>query len=218
MYHLLTLPVVDFFGYGISKFVYPDEPVHHNRRWFLVHTYINTLATIYNFHDTYLCFSNPMLYPALPMSAGSFFATDMVVWGHLYHILVFYPYLKPNEWFHHIIMMSINGVSVYFLHNKAQAASAFFLCGLPGMIDYFLLWCVKMKFLEPKIEKLVYLFITTYIRSPGAVIVSYASIPYLMNCPTWGMTLYGSLLVGLNFWNGQYYMMRSCIDYGSYIK
>lgn len=220
MYELLSLVGIDLMASLISKYYYPNEKVHHNRRWFFIHTYINLLATVYNLSDTILVLSRPDIYPQLQMSPDSWYATNIVIMGHLYHMIFFYPYLKPHEWFHHLIMMSFNGVSVYILQNKAQAASAFFLCGLPGLIDYFLLWNVKMGWLDKKIEKDVYLYLTTYIRSPGAVMVTYASIPYLYSQylnEEYGMFLYGSLLVGLNFWNGQYYMMKSCVDYSKNI-
>jgi hypothetical protein len=212
-----SLILVDLSATFISKYFYPCQEVHHNRRWFLIHAYINLLATVYNFSDTFLVLSQPDIYPPLQMSADSWYATNIVIMGHLYHMVVFYPYLKDHEWFHHIIMMGFNGVSIYILQNKAQAACAFFLCGLPGLIDYFMLWNIKMGWMDKRIEKDIYLYLTTYVRSPGAVMITYASIPHLYSQyanEEYGMFFYGSFLIGLNFWNGQHYMMKSCIDYG----
>lgn len=151
------------------------------------------------------------------MSPESLTATNIAVWAHIYHMVVFYPYLKPDEWFHHLVMMTFNGVSVYVLGNKAQAASAFFLCGLPGLIDYSMLWGVKMNWISKSWEKWTYLYLTTFIRSPGAVMVTYASLLQLPCLQSRWMVAYCMVLTGLNFWNGQYYMMKSCRDMGTYI-
>jgi hypothetical protein len=214
---LLLLPFVDLLAISFSRYVYPDEKVHHNRRWFLIHTFVNGLVTYYNWNDLCLCFKDPHINPSLPMSNGAFFATNIMIWAHIYHMIVFYPYLKPDEWFHHLLMFTFNGISVYIFKNKAQAASAFFLSGFPGFFDYFLLWCVKMKFISPLLEKNIYLYITTFVRSPGAVSVTLISIPSLLSCKSSLRFWYSAVLIGLNFWNGQYYMMRNCIDYGKWI-
>ncbi len=214
---LFSIPLVDFIACGISRYFYPSEEIHHNRRWFFIHTYVNGLVTYYNWSDTVLALTQPTKYPLLPMSDNSFMATNIVVGAHIYHMLVFYPYLKPDEWFHHLIMMTFNGVSVYILGNKAQSASAFFLCGLPGLIDYAMLWGVKMNWIPKSYEKWTYLYVTTFIRSPGAVMVTYASLFQLGELETRWMMAYCALLTGLNFWNGQYYMMKSCRDHQRYL-
>lgn len=218
MDYRLTVPLVDIVAITLSKCFYPDEEVHHNRRWFLIHTYVNGLVTWYNYTDLKECLLQPMSHPQLPMSVGAYYATDMMIVAHFYHMIVFREKLRQDEWFHHLIMMTFNGISVYYFHNKAQAASAFFLSGLPGLIDYALLWCVKMKFILPETEKRIYLYLTSYIRSPGAIIVSYISLPYISKLESWPIFIYSGFLVGLTFWNGQYYMKKSCVDYGKYIS
>jgi len=213
-----TIPLADLTAIVLSKIYLPKEKVHHNRRWFLIHAYVNGMVTWYNWSDLVNCFLYPYSQPQLPMSQNSYLATDLMIMAHIYHMIVFRKKLKSDEWFHHLIMLSFNGISVYYFRNKAQAASAFFLSGLPGLIDYFMLWCVKMKFIPSILEKKVYLYLTTYIRSPGAIIVTYTSLPYILQIKSWPMFLYSSLLVLLIFWNGQYYMMKNCIDYGKYIS
>ena len=212
MLHLLLIPTVDIFSILVSKFFYPDEQVHHNRRWFMIHAFVNGLVTYYNFGDLMLCMRDPLKYPLLPMSQDSFFSTDIMIVSHFYHMTFFYPYLKKDEWFHHLLMMSLSGTSVYILGNKSQASYAFFLSGLPGLIDYSLLWGVKMKFVPPWLEKNVYLYLTTYVRSPGTMMVTCLTVPHLARFDGW-MWSYCGLLATLNFWNGQYYMMKSCRDH-----
>ena len=212
-----SIPLVDSISCGISKFFYPNEEIHHNRRWFFIHTFINGLVTYYNFSDTYLVLTNPIKNPMLQMSPDAFSATNVVVAAHVYHMVVFCDKLKPDEWFHHLVMMSFNGISVYILGNKAQAASAFFLCGLPGLIDYSMLWGIKMGWVPKEYEKWTYLYVTTFIRSPGAVVVTYISLSQLHLLKEHWMLGYCALLAGINFWNGQYYMMKSCRDHERYL-
>ncbi len=85
------------------------------------------------------------------------------------------------------------------------------------MIDYTMLWGVKMNWIPKSYEKWVYLYVSMFIRSPGAVMVTYASLfqlPLLQ--PRW-MLGYCVLLIGINFWNGQYYMMKSCRDHERFL-
>ena len=70
-------------------------------------------------------------------------------------------------------MCGFNGLVFYHQGLKIQSVTAFFCSGLPGMIDYFLLYLVKLDLLDKKIEKDVYLFLTTYIRSPGCLLIMF---------------------------------------------
>jgi hypothetical protein len=218
MFSLLLIPIIDLTSCVISKIFYPNEKVHHNRRWFFIHTFINGLVTYYNFSDTVLSLTDPSKYALLPMSSGAFFATNIVIFAHVYHMVVFYKELKKDDWLHHLIMIPFNGVSVYILGIKLQSASAFFICGLPGLIDYSLLYMVKMNWIPKSYEKWIYLYITTFIRSPGSVMVSYISLSYLSAIQDRRMLYYCMLLIFLNFWNGQYYMMKSCRDHEKYLN
>lgn len=212
----IIIPITDYISCFIHKCFYPRQKIHHNTRWFLIHAVINSLVTYYNFWDTYLCLTDPVKWCLTPMSQESFFATNIAFTAHIYHMIIFYKYLKPEEWFHHLVMLSINGLSVYILGIKSQSASTFFLCGLPGMIDYYLLWSVKMGLVDKKIQKDIYLYLTSFIRSPGATIISYSSLLALNEVENYWLKLYYLLLISINFWNGQYYMMVYCKDYGIY--
>ena len=216
-YYLFWIPYVDLISCGISKYFFPGQKIHHNRRWFFIHTFVNGLVSYYNLSDTLLTLTQPEKYSLLPMSSNAFMATNTAIAAHFYHMIIFYDELKPEEWFHHLIMMTFNGLSVYVLGNKLQSASAFFLCGLPGFIDYGMLWLVKMNWIPKRYEKWTYLYLTTFIRSPGAVVVTYVSLSQIFKIESTTRLGYCLLLTGLNFWNGQYYMMKSCIDHQMFV-
>ena len=58
--------------------------------------------------------------------------------------------------------------------------------------------------------KKIYLFLTTYLRGPGACILSFIN---LYNNYQNFIAVLSSTLV---FWNGQYYLMKTSFDYGKY--
>ena len=88
------------------------------------------------------------------------------------------------------------------------------MSGFPGMIDYFLLWLVKMNMIDKQIEKVAYKHISTWIRSPGCLLTFCFGLNRLIH-PETKNDLYISLINSfLAYWNGQYYMMLTCEAYG----
>ena len=71
-----------------------------------------------------------------------------------------------------------------------------------------------MKFVDPMMEKGVYVLISTWLRSPGCMFVTFLTREFLLNADTIFDKLFISICIILNFWNGQYYNMLTCIDYG----
>jgi len=205
--------LLDFFSYGLTSFLTKQKP-HHNSRWFFMHFIVNSIVTIYTFEDFKYCLKNYNSCPLTDISNDSYFATQLVILLHIYHLIVFNKYLKEDDWIHHITMCIFNGGVFYYQKKKIQAVTAFFCSGLPGMIDYYLLYLVKIKYLDKKFEKNIYLFLTTYIRSPGCVLTTLLAVPYFLEKQTNLDYLISLISIGLVFWNGQYYMKKTCIDYG----
>jgi hypothetical protein len=214
---LAFLYLVDTFSYFLTKYITQKNDVHHNARWFFIHFIINTIATFCNYGDLIFCLKNIDGCTLENTSPQAYFATELVLITHIYHMLFFYKDLKRDEWIHHI-SMSLTGLVFYYQALKIQSVACFFCSGLPGMIDYFLLYLVKIKKLNPKYEKIVYLYLTTYIRSPGCILTAFLTIPYFQREQL--KDDYSVLLVfiSLIFWNGQYYMAKTCIDYGKKLR
>ncbi|HIB76043.1 MAG TPA: hypothetical protein EYO58_00200 [Flavobacteriales bacterium] len=137
---------------------------------------------------------------------------------HIYHVVFFFKYLTYNEWFHHCLMIGVSGALSILYPSKIIVMGIWFMSGFPGMIDYFLLWMVKMGWMESITEKYIYTIITMFLRSPGCILVFFTAIPHLNN-PTMSRK-YISLFLNalLTLWNGQYYAMITCVDYGSRLK
>jgi hypothetical protein len=210
---LLLIASLDIIGYLISSLINNKNP-DHNTRWFFIHFIINGIVTYYNFEDLKYCLKNIESCTLEHASPNAYYATDLVMLAHLYHILVFYNHLKSQDWLHHLTMCGFNGPVFYYQHLKIQSVTAYFCSGLPGLIDYFLLYLVKNNLLNKKIEKDIYLFLTTYIRSPGCVLTTLLTIPYFLRPQIMFDYLISFISIMLVFWNGQYYMKKTCIDYG----
>ena len=208
----LFVGFLDGLSYFTTKFY--TNKVHYNARWFFIHFNINLLVTIYTLPDLLDCLKDHEICTLEKSSPMAYLATELVLISHLYHSIVFYPYLKKDDIIHHVSMCGFNGMVFYYQGLKIQSVTSFFCSGLPGMIDYFLLYLVKIGKLDKKIEKEVYLFLTTYIRSPGCMLNTFLIIPFFKREQYLFDLLISFFATLLVFWNGQYYMSKTCIDYG----
>jgi len=189
-----------------------------NTRWFFIHCWVNLIASINTYKDLTYCIKNIEKCTLEKISSEGFYSAKLVLLLHFYHMVVFYKHLKYSDWFHHVVMTSFNAPLLYYKRLKIQSVVIFFLCGLPGFIDYFLLYLVKTKLIDIKIEKNIYLFLSSYVRSPGSLLAVFLSIPYFLREQTHFDYTVSFIGISLIFWNGQYYMSKTCKDYGKKYK
>ena len=95
----------------------------------------------------------------------------------------------------------------------------FYLSGLPGAIDYFLLFLMKINVIESRTQKKTYILLSNWIRCPGCVYTSILSIPEMVHYYTVGdyfslFSLYVSNVI--LFLNGTIYNYMTIRDY--YLK
>lgn len=205
---------LDLISIAVSETILNTNQIHHNCRWFFIHFFVNLSVVLNNYNDLKYCIINPEKCTLEKADLRAYIATELVMVAHFYHMIFFYKFLKKDDWIHHIGMCVFNGFVFYYQGLKIQSVTAFFCSGFPGVIDYFLLYFVKVKLLEPKIEKDVYLFLSTYFRSPGCLLCTYLSIPYFIRDQNNFDFILSFLSIFSVFVNGQYYMARTCIDYG----
>jgi hypothetical protein len=162
--------------------------------------------TIQNFHSLWdLRFDKNM------------WALELVFALHIYHILAYYKKLRFDDWLHHILMIGIAlPIGTYLDSGPLLGYSLFFTTGLPGGIDYALLFLNRNGFLRKDIEKKVNCWLNTWIRSPGtashAVLTTIFILQYV---EAWTLAWYLGLLTAvLNYWNGQYFMNQVVYDAG----
>ena len=212
LFQLLILPLIDisyFIFYYLFNFNHSQTA-----RWFYIHSLGNLVVTYYSSNDVLKCslYSNSCFYINWNNNSyNSFLISEFI---HIYHIIFFK--LKKNDYLHHFLMCFICGLSAYYFQSILSTFSTFFLTGLPGMIDYFLLFLVKIGKIDYMTEKKAYIYIITWIRSPGCILVLGYSIPglyyYILQNELLNFIILfiSSLLV---FWNGQYYLSLTYHDY-----
>ena len=214
LYYILFLSITDLISVKIAKYINPIMLVHDKCRWFFIHSCANLFISIYSIESVIECVTSYNNCYYQPWDINSYYAFEMSILLHIYHILFFR--LNKADIIHHVIMCGIGGPLSYYQNDKLCTASLFFLTGLPGFIDYFLLYLVKVDILSKNIEKIAYVYLSVWIRSPGLCIISSIAIDTLTELYYTNLLKFCSLLLtgSLTYWNGQYYMMRTCIDYG----
>jgi len=140
---------------------------------------------------------------------------NSIIGLHLYHIIWYYNKLRFDDWLHHILMIFVvMPLSIVLEGGYLLGHGLFFLTGLPGCIDYLLLFLVRNDMLEKHTEKYYNRLINLWIRCPGCIATS--TLILLQNNKrefdllTYIISWLVSLLV---FWNGIYFMEQVVSDY-----
>ena len=190
-----------------------ESNYHHNIRWFFIHCCINTLVSILCLPDLLDCINDNDLCVRQEASSRGSWATWLMLYGHLYHCLIFFRHLKWSEWFHHIVFCLPTSYFFYQQNSKIQVAMTYFTSGFPGAVDYFMLLLVKLEIIHSHRQKNLYYYLSAYIRSPGCLLACYLSLPYFFKYPDqyYYQNLFSTILV---FLNGQYYNAKTCYDLG----
>jgi len=170
-------------------------------RWLWLHAAGNMVVAVTAAPDLYKTFRDPLrafegepsLYPILMIPAI-----------HLYHLFCFH--CSKADWVHHVVFAGIICPMGLFLKTGPIAnAVAFFICGLPGGLDYIMLALVKHGYLSRLREKVWNARINVWIRSTGLV---FCAATIYVGCVAGGETPGVAAAIGalLCVVNGQYYM------------
>jgi hypothetical protein len=168
-YNIISFGIITICDYSI---IYYNETKLNKKdkygRWFMLHFIINTFITLLTFEDVVACLFDPNKSnePFDYYIAGSF-----AVSLHLYHTLNFT--LTQLDIYHHFISCFLCTPLCYLYQNKGLSCYLFFCTGLPGGIDYLLLYMVKNNYIQTITEKKLNSYLNTYLRIPGGAITSY---------------------------------------------
>ena len=199
----------------ISTFMILDNALTQfvNSPYYFIHAIHNGLIVYYTAPDvlaTITDFKNITTYSPSSTAISLCFAL------HIYHILQYFKKLRFDDWLHHILMIGF-ALPVPLIYDAYTLIgfSLFFTTGLPGGIDYAMLFAVRNGWLNKMTEKRINAWMNVWIRAPGCTaqavctIMSIFSenIPY--DSPGFYMRLMPALLV---YWNGQYFMRQVVED------
>lgn len=182
-----------------------------NKPYYLLHSLANcgiiyytypTVKDIYlNLHTTSSLITNPISY-------------QICLALHIYHII---GYKMNNEDIkHHIPTLSVLSLPLFNVSQSPLVAhTEFYLCGLPGAIDYMLLFLSRNNIINYMVEKKWNMYLNLYVRCPGAILNSALAIQLLQNQPN--MSRLNQLcylgVAAFSFWNGTYYLRNVIVDY-----
>lgn len=194
---------------------YSEAKYSHNVRWFFIHFVINIFVTIFGLYDLTFCINNIDKCAMNPWINGSL-PYGLAVSLHFYHIFMFYNKLTWVDWIHHTTSAIISTPILLAYNMTSLAVTAlWFMSGLPGAIDYFLLWLVKMNYLNSYVEKKAYVYITTWLRMPGCVMSAVLQLGIIPHLHTMRIDqIIGMVWNGLMvFCNGVGFMQLTLKDY-----
>jgi hypothetical protein len=184
-------------------------------KYYFVH-FINNLFvsyyTIYDLYITYFKFNEVLTYQI------NYLPTILTFSLHLYHIFMYYNKLLFDDWLHHILMCCFALPSGLYLNcGSLLGHSLFYLTGLPGGINYLMLFLNRNNLLDRLKQKKYNTLINLWIRSPGCIIQSILSFIVFIN----NYHYFNNILkiicaffgVILPFWNGIYFMNQVVSNY-----
>lgn len=185
-------------------------------KYYLIH-FLNNMYLVYlTFNDvlyTYFNFENFINYPPNYESATLTFAL------HFYHIICYYPKLRFDDWLHHILMIFVAlPLAISTNGGSLLGHSLFYLTGLPGGIDYLLLFLVRNGFIKSITEKTINNYINLWLRAPGCIshsiltFVGYNMYKYTV-LTSWYDCFCCLTTAGIIYWNGIYFMNQVVVNY-----
>ena len=182
-------------------------------RWFQLHALINFIV-VYNTHnDVYQFFIDPVntLTNYCERKTGI-----MIISLHMYHIIMFQK-LSIIDYIHHILSTFLmGGLGTFFYFNSTLNIINFYICGLPGGIDYILLCLVKHGKINKLTEKKYNSYLNNYIRNPGmltTLTISSLNL-YYDNLDIFTPKIIQIITIFMTFLNATYFNHLACFNYG----
>jgi hypothetical protein len=136
---------------------------------------------------------------------------------HIYHVALFR--LSADDIFHHALFVGVLvPLGVVFKNDGGASLNmgSFFLCGLPGGLNYAALVLNKEGIISNLAQKGFDAAINTWMRAPGLTVFAFlqwqvwlASARPTRGWPQWLITANTAAVAGLHFYNGCYYAEQS---------
>jgi hypothetical protein len=143
-------------------------------RWFFVHALANAFVVLGAFTSLRVVLRDPAHSMDSTKYTDQTFFGDASVWPltiinsvHVYHMIGGFG-LTAADYFHHLLFVPALGFPGQVYHWGALANwQAFYISGLPGGLDYFMLGLIRVGYLSSMFEKRVNANMNTWIRAPG---------------------------------------------------
>ncbi len=212
--------LIDFFHYSLSLGIFHIFcqclcKLNQLSSWYIIHAVVN-------FHITILCCEQIKYLLKDPLkelfSPTPYYETTIIVAIlHIYHLLFFK--CTKMDIFHHLFFVTIGSLVVIIFNNgRFVALSHFFICGLPGGIDYVILFLYECKHVE-KITRLnIASNINVWIRAPGlCVVATFAILKFIYSKQDLFSLVELFLQIIITYGNGQFYMKEVVYSTGKFM-
>jgi len=180
--------------------------------YYAVHALHNAAIVATTAPDVYYTFTD---LHGLEKYSTNYLAVQLCIALHVYHMALYWQKLRLDYWLNHGLMIGVAiplGLAVQA--HTLMGFSLFFTTGLPGGIDYALLFAVRNGFLAKNTEKSINTFLNVWIRSPGCIAMAVLALACQLSQPSDVLTTTLSVVPALlNYWNGQYFMQQVVEDY-----
>lgn len=181
-------------------------------RYFLMHAVLNAVITYLVWNDLVSVVMDPLSSLVQPPTCHA--PLPMTVGLHMFHTVMFSKRMSVSDWIHHIVgNFVVVAMTVLFPTGRMSNASAFFICGLPGGVDYVMLVGIKLGLMQPLTEKRINSHLNTLVRLPGTLFLASVSWVCLVNgqvmVPAWAVLVQ----IGINVWNAGFYQYRVVYNY-----
>lgn len=148
------------------------------------------------------------------------YCRELICGLHLYHIIWYYNNMRRDDWIHHILMVGIVIPLTYIAgpeYNNLIGHGLFFINGLPGGIDYMLLFLVRNNNIDRIIEKRINCIMNQWVRCPGCISTCSLLYSYIQSdqgsVESKDYDYIGILILIIVYWNGVYFMNQVVEDY-----
>ena len=142
--------------------------INNSARYYLMHFFLNLNVVYLTYSDTYYYLLNPLSITN-EYSYDSIASVCIIISFHLYHFI--HEKLDLETKIHHIVSVFMCASSGLTLPTGPSiGAINYFMCGLPGGLDYMMLFLVKYKYMNKLTEKYYNRWLNLLIRMPGMMI------------------------------------------------
>jgi hypothetical protein len=184
--------------------------------YYAIHTLHNAAVVQATYNEVLATFTD---FKAIGAVTPNYYAAELVFALHIYHCLYYWRKFRTDDWLHHILMIGVAlPIGICVPSGTLLGFSLFFTTGLPGGIDYALLFLTRNNWLHKETEKRVNAFLATWLRAPGCVAQAALTLAFLstQNMQDSGPYIYwlAYLTAALNYWNGMYFGAQVLYDAG----
>lgn len=181
-------------------------------RYYFNHFFINLIITLSCFNDVILSYTEFDNIINLPIN---FYAIEYAYSIHFYHIIIYSHKFLFDDWLHHLLMIFLAlPLGSTIKCGPIMGHSLFFLTGLPGGINYFLLFLTRNNLIKKQIQKYYNYILNLWIRQPGCIATSILSILFCIRNELNLFYKFGCIYIILShYWNGIYFMEQVVRNY-----